>query len=644
MKRATALFFCIGLACSVKAQNAEVAELARQYQGQQAVVLNNSEKLSLQFEGGRLVGRRDVHREVLLLSDQAVAQYATDEVYHGFQQALTSIDAATLAPVGNRYKTIQATDFKTTQVQDDNIFYNDTKQTEVRFAKLGKYARTRLDYSLVAHDVHFLSPFYFQSSIPQYESRFELRVPRGVDIGFLVFGLYQDRIRMSREERRNETIYSWTATDMPALKAFDNAPSLAYYIPQVSVYVKSYEDPKTGAVKPFLASVDALYHWYYGFIKNVNLKPNAFMSSLVDSLTKGVTAPREKAARIYGWVQDHIRYVAYEDSLGGFIPRDAPVVCTRRFGDCKDMSNLLVSLCRYAGIDAHVAWIGTRDIPYRYEDLPTPMNDNHMICMARMDGAWLYLDGTDRDIPFGIPPSAIQGKEALVSIDAGHFEIVETPVLSAGRNLIADTTEVSLEGADAKGRISMHLSGYPARDLAAVLRYTRASERQEALKKFSLRGSGRYILKDAQAERVPNEEQSLLIRGEIKLPDFTHPAGGDVFLNLNLQKDFEDEYVDTSIRNVPISHDYCQTIRRVVALKIPDGYKPSYLPPDVSKEEAGLWGVKIHYELRGNTLWLTKEMVVETLSVPRARLAAHNQLVTVLNNAGKESVVLSQTK
>lgn len=641
--RASALAICLLAAQIGTAQNVAVSELATRYQGQQAVVWNNTEKLRLQFESGSLVGRRDISREVLLLSDHAANLFATDEVYHGFQQALTSIDAATMKPIGNRYKAIRVTDFRTTQSQDDNIFYNDTKQTEVHFSNLSKYARTRLNYSLVVHDVHFLSPFYFQSSIPQDKSSFELRVPHGVQIGYLLSGLHQDRIQMSREERRNETIYTWTATDMPALKQYDHAPSLAYYIPQVSVFVKSFEDPKSGANMPFLSSVADLYHWYYGFIKNVNLKPNAFMRTLVDSLTKGITTPRNKATRIYQWVQEHIRYVAYEDSLGGFIPRDAPIVCTRRFGDCKDMSNLLVSLCRYAGIDAHIAWIGTRDIPYRYEVLPTPMNNNHMICMARIDGKWLYLDGTDRDIPFGFPPSPIQGKEALLSLDAEHYEIVVTPVLPASQNLITDTTELSLSGTNANGQIALHLAGYPAWNLAEQIRYTSAGERNDALKNYTQRGSDKYDLSDAQFEQASNPDKTCLVTGNISLPDFARRAGSDLFINLCLQKDFESDYADPTQRDVPISYSYCQTKQSVVALKIPAGYRLSYLPTDKSFDVYGIGRFKQHYALHGNTIWLSRDITWNTLSVSPEKFPAQNQLITALRDAGRESVVLTQS-
>ena len=71
-----------------------------------------------------------------------------------------------------------------------------------------------------------------------------------------------------------------------------------------------------------------------------------------------------KARRIYKWVQQNIKYVAFEDGMEGFIPRDASLVCSRRYGDCKDMASILTKMLQYSGVEACFVWIGTRSLPY----------------------------------------------------------------------------------------------------------------------------------------------------------------------------------------------------------------------------------------------------------------------------------------
>lgn len=428
---------------------------------------------------------------------------------------------------------------------------------------------------------------------------------------------------------------------MPSAKRYYNAPALAYSIPHVVVYVKSYEDPQSGEVKSVLASVDDLYHWYYGFIRNVDSKPDPEMAAIVDSLTKGVTTQQEKAARIYNWVQDHMRYVAYEDSLGGFIPRGAALVCSRRFGDCKDMASLLVAMSRKAGLDAHFAWIGTRDIPYRYEELPSPINDNHMICMTRIEGKWVYMDGTDRSILFGMAPAHLQGKEALVAIDAKNYEVVTVPIAAPDRNTTTDTTSLRITGDDLDGDIAAHYTGYPAWHHAAMMLYSSGTDRDIFLKKMIQRGSDRY--KQESADFLPgNNEKSCAIAAKFSLPGYVHHTGNELFLNLNLQHDYDDDYVDKALRESPVQYDYRQHNRQVVSLKIPTGYKASYLPPDKTDSDPALWSYKMHYEQKGDRVWLIKDITFNTLLVTPDKFAAHNRLVEGLRDEYKESVVLSK--
>ncbi len=102
-----------------------------------------------------------------------------------------------------------------------------------------------------------------------------------------------------------------------------------------------------------MGDVDHLYAYFSDFIKNVNKTEEATIVEIAAEVAKGDKTEKEKAAHIYQWVQSNIHYVAFEDSLEGYIPRQAAVVMKRKFGDCKDMASVLVALCRQAGLKAY---------------------------------------------------------------------------------------------------------------------------------------------------------------------------------------------------------------------------------------------------------------------------------------------------
>lgn len=75
----------------------------------------------------------------------------------------------------------------------------------------------------------------------------------------------------------------------------------------------------------------------------------------------------EKIEAVFYWVQDNIRYIAFENGIMGFKPEAASKVYQNRYGDCKGMANLLKEMLKICGYDARLTWIGTNDIPYDYK-------------------------------------------------------------------------------------------------------------------------------------------------------------------------------------------------------------------------------------------------------------------------------------
>lgn len=77
--------------------------------------------------------------------------------------------------------------------------------------------------------------------------------------------------------------------------------------------------------------VTHLYSWYQSLVKNINKEaPDPEMVKVVDSLTAGKSTEFEKVKAIYYWVQENVKYIAFEYALGGFVPRDANLVFKKK--------------------------------------------------------------------------------------------------------------------------------------------------------------------------------------------------------------------------------------------------------------------------------------------------------------------------
>ncbi|WP_052361534.1 DUF3857 domain-containing protein [Geminisphaera colitermitum] len=99
----------------------------------------------------------------------------------------------------------------------------------------------------------------------------------------------------------------------------------------------------------------------------------------------------ERALRL---VQDEHRYLSINTELGGYIPAPPNTVAQRRFGDCKDLTLLLVSLLRHLGLAARPILVSTELGNALPDLLPSPGFFNHVIAEFTLDGVTRWVDST----------------------------------------------------------------------------------------------------------------------------------------------------------------------------------------------------------------------------------------------------------
>lgn len=614
-------------------------DLSNKYPDESGVITVNKQDVILSFEGDSLTARSYTTQDIMVLKSNAISRFTTGSVYESYYNMVRNIKAQTLVPDKHKYKIAKSDFSRVVPSEGESVFYDDTKETEVSFSNIVPGAVTHLEYETDYRDIHLLPRFYFKSYIPIVNNTFSLTFPDKVDIGYVLSGgADTSRIKRSVRKQNGMTTITWTAPDMPKVNIFDNAPSISYYLPHISIYVKSYTD-HNGKKIPVLQDVASLYQYQYGLIKdNLNM-PSPVVDTLAAELTKNAPTPGAKASAIYTWVQHNVKYIAYEDSLGGFVPRVPGTVCQRKFGDCKDMATLLRALCRSAGLDAHIVWIGTRKLPYSFEQLPTPAAFNHMIAVVKLDDKWVFMDGTDPTMNFGHIPAEIQGKEGLIELGDGKYEIAKMPVAAPMQNLYTDSTFVAIKNNTVEGNSILRLYGANASDVTGQLMYETERDKKDAIQSIMARGSNKYSQKDY--DYTTNDKKEATIKANFSVPDYITAIDKEYYVNMNLSRTYGSAWTDLKDRDVPIKFSYEEAIQQVVTLTIPDGYKVTYLPKDSEWKRPGLASYKFAYHTEGAKVMLTKTITIDTLYAQAAQFDDYNSFITGLQNNYKETVVLS---
>jgi hypothetical protein len=606
------------------------------YPAAEAVYSRISCDISFRYEKDHWVALNDFSEDLVYLSDNAVKMLSRGHIFHSGFNELKKWDAFVQPLESKKVKAFNAT---TASSRQDYVFYDDTKQTSFDYGAGAVGATRHLDFRLQHNDIKLLSPHYFERYFPVAEAIVTITVPEEMRLKYLIKGLQAEKVTVSETKKKDRTIYTFVTKDLKGLTSYDDAPDNAYYATHLIYYIEQIRE--NGEWKPFLSGPRDLYRHSYAHIRNLNREPGTALKELTDSLLRNAGTQEEKARRIYSWVQSHIKYVAFEDGMEGFVPRDANLVYSRRFGDCKDMTAILTVMLNYAGIPAYFTWIGTRDIPYDYTEVPLPIVDNHMICTIRLGDRLVYLDGTDESCIFGRPPHSIQGKQAMISISDTAYRIERVPVVPKDENVLNDSTFLYLQGKDLAGRIKVTLTGYGASELITYLNYRNEQrEREEFLKSRFTRGSNKISFTNWKIEVSPRRD-SVQVSANLLLPDYARLLGSEAFVNLNLFRWFEHREIDYPKRQLPIEFPYLNRSSFAVVLQIPEGYQLSHLPSG-EKYSNAVWGFHMQYGSSQNAVWLSHRYDTDQLLLQPEGFQQWNAVLEHLYPHYKQTIALSK--
>ncbi|MBC7861655.1 MAG: hypothetical protein IAF38_01700 [Bacteroidia bacterium] len=340
-------------------------------------------------------------------------------------------------------------------------------------------------------------------------------------------------------------------------------------------------------------------------------------------------------------MQDRISYIAFEDGLGGFVPREAGFVCEKKFGDCKDMANLIHVMLEMANIKSYRTWIGTRSIPYSYTDVPTPMADNHMIAtyLDKNDKAW-FLDATGKNASIDFYTSMIQGKEAMLGISDKEHRIIKVPEMPKEKNYSYDSITLKLDNGTISGWGKISVTGYPKHSLARGMSLINQEKQCKFMKEFLEKGNNKFMV-DSVIYSDLGREKPLEISYRYKLTDYVLVNKDEIYLNLNLEKSLKNLLQNDPKRVVPIEFTYKETNHNIVKVLIPEGYKVTYVPPAVEIKN-DLAGYTVKYKQEEKYIALEYDYYLNTLLLTQDKFTEWNAVIKKMISAGNESIILKK--
>ncbi|WP_019832820.1 DUF3857 domain-containing protein [Sphingomonas sp. PR090111-T3T-6A] len=160
------------------------------------------------------------------------------------------------------------------------------------------------------------------------------------------------------------------------------------------------------------------------YAKAAVLPPQGTVQAEIARIAASSNDPKVRAEAALALVQNRVRYVFLGMNDGGLMPADAETTWSRRFGDCKGKTALLLAVLHGLGIEADpvITSIGAGDgLNGR---LPLIALFNHVLVRATIAGKVYWLDGTRTG-------------------DAG-LDLIRTPAFSWGLPLVSGASLIAL--------------------------------------------------------------------------------------------------------------------------------------------------------------------------------------------------------
>lgn len=500
---------------------------------------------------------------------------------------------------------------------------------EVSSGALIEYKARTYSSKLMA-DKHFSSAYFLQESEPVFYSSFRLSVPKGRQLNSKIINSEYNKIGVELAPKitteKDKTIYSLEVKDMPQI------------IPEPSMPPKSEID--TILLISTFSSWEELYNWWTKLYKDKIIADENIKQKVLE-LTRGLSSDKEKAAAIYHFCAQEIRYVAVEYGNAGYEPHRASEIFLNKYGDCKDQAILLITMLKEAGLAAYPVLIGTEGNIALQEDFPMSVF-NHAIAVLELNGEYIFLDPTAETVSFGDLPSADAARKVLVFLD-DKYQIMTTQDFGAAGNSMRAQTKIVINDDESISAVrSVYTSGTYEQAQRYWLIFTPPSLIEEGLKNKVQGFSPNGRLLDYEIKNARDLDKDVVLNYKFSGDDFLVKAGKARVLS-ELSGGIDVLHVVKDERNYPLYFGSLSQDVNITSIKIPKHLRFKYLPDSVNIDNEWL-KFSSNYTLKDSSLEYESRQSFKKKYISIAEYKEYKSFIEGLARKLNQAIILEEVK
>lgn len=511
---------------------------------------------------------------------------------------------------GKLIRSIKKKDIADLSMADDVSLLTDTRSKSFSFYHKSYPYTVEFEDEQVYDGMFFLPSWmpFDDEKMSVVKSQFSVEMPLEYTIRYKQYNYLKDP--SIREDKTR--VLTWEINNYKPIVYEVLSPSWRLITPSVYIAATDFE---FGEYKGNMSTWKSLGQFIVDLNKGKNELPENVKQD-VHSVVTGLTTVKDKTEALYTYLQKNTRYISIQLGVGSWQPFDAKYVAKNKYGDCKALSNYMVSLLAEAGIKGYYVLIDAGEYPRKLlDEFPAPMF-NHAIACVPNGKDTIWLECTSQTTAPGYMGTFTGNRKALlIAEDGGH--IVQTPVYKPNDNLQIRSVYATIN---------------PQGDMNATLKTRFTGEQQELqhslIHEASELNRNKYlnsvislptykVTKSVYNElrmSIPEVTEEL----HIEAPGYATVSGKRLFVSPNLFNKAGFKLPDLVTRQYPMVFQANYLDIDSVQITIPSDYTIESLPKSVNlKSDFGDYRISFAYI--GNKVQMIRNYIRQKVEWPKER-------------------------
>jgi len=551
-------------------------------------------------------------------------------------RSIDDLDGVIFDSKGEEVRDLESSDIKDYSDYANYSVYNDNR---VKFVELyyDKFPYTvEFTYEITLEGYLSWPKWYSRHSLEPVElTRFEVITPGDYELRFWT---NIENVKPGIKNINDEKIYLWEEKKLLKLpldvygEDIEDVATIVYIAPS---------DFEIDGYKGNMDSWETFGKWYFKLCKDKNILPADALSNLKNSLDSS-SGVKDKIEILYNYLQTRTRYVSIQLGIGSWQPFDAAYVHKNGYGDCKALSNYMVSILNLAGITAYPVLINNGDYhtPLIFE---FPSNQfNHVLVCVPLETDTIWLECTSQVLPPGNIGWSNENRYALMVTPEGG-KIIKTPVSCSERNLQLKNLSVNLSSTG-RADVNAGIKWFGDQLDYVVSNLEKSTPKEKDVWIKNLLEVPDVKLNGFEFDFNNKKHNGVGLQMNIILNKYGSVLGSRIFFNPNLIERRTSAPKVIAERLSPVRFKYPYTDIDSVYYRIPEDYKVEALPKEVNIQSTFGKFYSRTTDNGDNTIIYIRSLEINKYMVPAENYNEYQKFFADVVNADKQQVVLVKTE